>query len=83
MRYYVFHVKIEGKETTIVCERFIKCPLIQNHILCIGVVNVNETCMDGLKVDRISIKTTNISYYTHCTQNILSSPDLEEKTNIH
>jgi hypothetical protein len=79
MRYYVFRVKIQGQPTTIVCERYTKCPLIPDHILCIGVVDIEETVMVNLKVDTISIKKSDIIYYTNCLQSITET----EQTELH
>ena len=80
MRYYVFHAIVNKIETTIVCERYKTCPLVPNHILCIGVLHLKETIMEGLDVDCISIEKSKINYYTVCLKNEIEE-NSEEDTN--
>ena len=84
--YYIFYVKFEDKVIPIYCQEIKVDPILEGHTLFIGIKHLDDSSFPKLKIQQISLPSSDIKYYLKGIElenvDVLSEPTEKEKKEI-
>ena len=81
--YFIFYVGFEDKIMPIYCREIKSDPILEGHTLFIGIKHLDDSSFPKLKINEISLPSSDIKYYLKGIEleevDVLSEPTVKEK----